>query len=445
MFLAISAACVMIVLATRGGLAENLYFRRSAYFLLAFVTYFLLKALLDIPDLSAVKAMTVGTSGGMIFALIFGLMMAVLIDAGYQERREQLPHSLFTFAFMAICLLLSFRAYSMHLGMIRQDLFLVDVAQRQYQRPGDFLVIAVLIMSFQLARLCRQEVRQRLLSQMLLAGTFFAYLAATGLLLVTSQLIGSNKGFAVALGIMVGTVIWALRPSMRRFYLPIIAAQAAPGATGVFARSVPRYLVTGVVLSLLLLICGVMLLTVFGLEVQQFRIFGFSGGQIGGNSLASRFAILTGNFLTQVAVNPIFGNLRADELTTGGGSYAHSLVSILSHLGLTGVLLFSAYLSALYRELKDANVRNVASYKDTDLGTFRLGIILILLTFSLIATFFTWMPLWFAFGILFPAVVIRNSGVVSYAASLRASQAQGFSCAFINVQRTIRDLNHARR
>jgi hypothetical protein len=120
--------------------------------------------------------------------------------------------------------------------------------------------------------------------------------------------------------------------------------------------------------------------------------------------------IFSHNFLTQMAVNPVFGNLKADTLTTGNGTYVHSLLSIFSHLGLVGAALFSAYLGSLYNSFKKTKLfAGPGFYHDSECGVFRLILISIVLSFALLATFFTWLPLWFAIGLFFPPLVVQKS------------------------------------
>ena len=103
----------------------------------------------------------------------------------------------------------------------------------------------------------------------------------------------------------------------------------------------------------------------------------------------------------------MFGNLTADALTTGPGTYAHSLLSVFSHLGLVGAALFTMYLVALYREIMLPPIGLPSFYSGAKYPLFRAMILGGLIGYGLIGTFFTWMPLWFALGLLFPPLISR--------------------------------------
>jgi hypothetical protein len=410
-YLLIAPVCIAVILTTTKNLFDAVLVRRSAYYLLAFLAYFLFKVLIDVTEVAELRAITIGTSGGLVFALLLGLIVSLGSDLGFRRGHGQVLNAAATLLFLLLALSLSFVTYKTHLAFVREDLFLVDLDQRKYQRPGDFAVIVAIIASLQIAKLFRGTQLNGILMRALASMAFLAYMLTVFLLLISSQLIGSNKGFAVTLAIAAGTTIWIFRPSGANQRWATVLVPGSINAVGVFFSSTPRLVVNGALFGVAIIAIAALLFAVTALEPQHFRIFGFSNERIGGHSFVGRFQLLTNNFLTQLAINPMFGNLNADSLTTGKGTYAHSLISILSHLGIVGALLFSAYLAALCKELRRANRYTARIYGDIEVGVFRIIIISILLLFSLLATFFTWMPLWFAFGLLCPPLLIQGSKV----------------------------------
>jgi hypothetical protein len=147
------------------------------------------------------------------------------------------------------------------------------------------------------------------------------------------------------------------------------------------------------------------------LEARQFRIFGFEDG-VYLRSLESRFEILQSNFITHFAYNPWLGDLRVDELTTGEGTYAHSLISLFSHLGIVGGLLFALYLVAIFREARRPSPSALPFYGSPDLGLFKLVIMAGVIGFACIATFFRWLPLWACLGFFYGPFVLRQPQVL---------------------------------
>ena len=161
-----------------------------------------------------------------------------------------------------------------------------------------------------------------------------------------------------------------------------------------------------------MVVCGAGFLAYTNLSIEQFRIFGFSQRSLI-YPLLARIDLFEQNFLIQFAYSPVFGNLRVDDLTTGSGSFAHSLISILSHLGIVGGTLFCLYISSLYRELKKAPPFSAWFYTDSDLGVFRIILGLLILGYALVGTFFTWMPLWFSLGLLYPPMLLHRAPVAT--------------------------------
>lgn len=111
---------------------------------------------------------------------------------------------------------------------------------------------------------------------------------------------------------------------------------------------------------------------------------------VGGSSIASRLRILVDSGMEQLAVNPLFGDLAVDHVVGKPGYYVHSILSIQTHFGIIGSILFFSCLIerivALYR-----------SHGNILIKTFFPPLMIL----ATIGTLFTWMPLWFAIGALY--------------------------------------------
>jgi hypothetical protein len=377
------------------------------------LTYFHLKVLIDVSDIVELKAITIGTSGGLIFALLLGTLVAIAQSFASQVEPYRRLDVLATLSFLLLSLAFAASAFGAHLASVRHDIFLVDIANRKYQRAGDFVVILALIISFITARLYRHKTAKTLLQQTCTGLALIVYILTSALLLITSQLMGSNKGFAVTLVLVGGTLIWIVRPSLAVLRWTALLVPKRVNAIAAFGKSLPKFVVSGAMAVAIAIGIVRVSFTLTALGPERFRIFGFTDGTIGADSLAGRFQLLSSNFLTQLAVNPIFGDLEADDLTTGQGTYAHSLISLLSHLGIVGALLFSVYLFVLYTELKKLNRFSGSMDDDIEIGVYKVIMLGLLLCFALVSAFFTWMPLWFGLGLLCPAFVVRPRRVFS--------------------------------
>jgi hypothetical protein len=405
-FLLPAVGFTVLALLVGGDALRGIVLRPSAVALLPFLIYFLVKLLIDLPDSARMRSYSIGTDGGVVFALLLGTMLGVLL-ARQSERRFCSDGALL--AFLLACVVLAADTFRGHLGAIRTDIFLI-VDDVNYQRPGNFVILTAIFASMQLA-LCWDARQQegRGASWASRAG-LAAYVALIALLLATTQLIGSNASFVVTAYIAVGTLMWCARPRERGF-ASIVRSLRELDPFRLLWRALPRFVLIGAVVAAAAFFAVVVFFAYTGLEARQFRIFGFGEREIL-FSLTDRFEILRSNFVVQFAHSPMLGDLRADELTTGPGSYSHSLISMFSHLGIVGVVLFAGYLTAVIREVRRPDPTALPFYNSAGLALHKLVIMAGVLGFACLGTFFTWLPLWWCLGFLYGPVAIRQSQVV---------------------------------
>ena len=411
-FLLIVLACAAgnVLLVESPG--RSVVVRASVVPLIAFLAYFLLRMILDIHDPADMKAYTIGTTGGILFALIFGTATSVFL--GVLGGRHDLPHRglLGTTCFLGLCALLALYVLLTHLGSRRADLFLIEGTNLSYQRPGSLATIAALVVSTHLAIAVKAS-SAGVASRALLASCFAFYAFTIAALMLTAQLVGSNLGFVLTFLLGAGTFTWLWRPRLRQLQWRRLVGGGRLTLGAMLLRSSPRLALSGIALLAVAALAGLLILAKLGIDVHSFRIFGFSEGRVGGNSLSSRFALLTNDFVRQLAVAPFFGNLNADALTSGRGTYAHSLLSLLSHTGIVGASLFVSYAARLFRELRRPALQGAHFYSDVDFVLFRAVMMGVILFFACIGTFFTWMPLWFACGLLLPSLLLKRASAYS--------------------------------
>ena len=77
--------------------------------------------------------------------------------------------------------------------------------------------------------------------------------------------------------------------------------------------------------------------------------------------------------------------------------YVHSLLSLLTHLGVFGTTLFAFLIYFIYRDIeKLGKIQNVINF---EYQLLRLLMITLIIIFSMAMAFITWIPLWFTFGL----------------------------------------------
>lgn len=366
--------------------------RMSLIILLIFILYLTFNYAFDTLDISKIKAVTVGTTGGVVFAILLGIMSTFSIvnifDANNSRTMHQFVIVPLAILYSVFTLLISLDVLQFYLATIRTDLFLIEGGKGLYQRPAALMLIQFMILTSLSASVLIKGYKATLLHisiVLILCVNAVAYMAL-------SQLIGSNSGLASIAGFLI---------MFLSFIFIVLSKQAKKNKMSIRLKNIlfgwiGKKILIGITLALLT--TGVFLayfLFALGLKTTDFRIFGFSSGS--NSSMDSRLDILQKNYIEQASYNPIFGNTQVDVLTTGEGNYAHSLISIFSHLGLIGTCIFTLLLLFLYREITKNYVNN-SLYDTPKFRLFRLLSLGLLLLYALLTAFMTWMPLWFAIG-----------------------------------------------
>lgn len=378
--------------------AEKQVFYKLPYSLVStfiFLIYFLLNFIWDAPTTSQIKEITIGTSGGVIFAILSGLMSAMSMAAWNKSIKiNPFYLTLTKYALLAILfvsLLIVVKGFMTAFSNVRADIFLIADQKGIYQRPGQLMLMLFILLS-SLFSLSQVYLRKRVVWSL----TMLSLLTLKAIILMAfAQLIASNSGFVTVAVIMLAVwVHWLLIgvQSFRALNGPVKLNQLF------FSWIFKKLLSYGLFLITFISIGLAIVLAKLNIDISSFRIFGFGSGSL--NSVDSRLRLLQDNFLTQWAYSPIFGHTQVDALTTGKGSYPHSLISILTHLGLVGAILFIIMITFIYRDIYSKSKVRANHYHDKSFALFRLFIMTAVLLFALMTTFYNWMPLWFTVGLL---------------------------------------------
>jgi hypothetical protein len=366
--------------------------RMSLILLFIFVLYLTFNYAFDTLDMAKIKAVTLGTTGGVVFAILLGVMSTFSIVNIFDADNSRSTHKLviipLVFIYSLVILFFSIEAFQFYLSTIRSDLFLIDGGDGLYQRPAALMLIQFMISTSLITAVLIKGYKATLLHTiivLLLCVNAIVYM-------VLSQLLGSNSGLASIAGFLVmflSFIFIVSSKESKKFILKVNLKSIVLGWIG-------KKVIFGITLALFTMVSFfTYLLFLLDMKMTDLRIFGFSSGT--SSSVDSRLAILQKNYVEQLSYNPIFGHTQADALTTGEGSYAHSLISIFSHLGLIGGILFSFLLLFMYREIARSYM-NYSLYDSPKFRLFRLFSLGLVLLYALLTAFITWMPLWFAIG-----------------------------------------------
>jgi len=400
----------------RASMGQSILIRRSTLFLLLFFAYFIFRIVVDIEEMKTLIAYTFGSTGGIVLFYIVGTFVAIVI--GQHEKNAYEVKNYFKYFFLFFIGYLMMSCYSLlsiffeMSSRLRMDIFLIENHKGSsggYQRPGDFLIISYLILITLYAQFISLRQTRRSLSWIRLTSvivfTVFVIYSITSLLV--AQMIGSNKATVLIAGLAVIVVMILMLLCFKsvRNYLTLVPITFK---LIIFSKLSLR-LIFFAFLGIAILI-GIIFTTTSYLDIDliKTRLGGF-GSEI--SSVSHRLDLLS-NFTIQFKYSPFFGHMNVDCLTTGCGSYVHSVfATLLTHTGLLGFFLFGFYLLSVIKEVFKVN----ASLQDEIFITsniyklFTVLFFLAILALGVIGTFLTWSVLWFAFGLILTAVKFKGS------------------------------------
>lgn len=388
--LLVSGSLLLVMLSLN--MRNRLYFFHSSIWFGLFAVYVIYMVAIDTSDINAMKSISIGSTGGIVLSYMLGYGSALSINS-IISRLYQGINKLNFFIIITLFLLTVFlviRIYFNYKIDIREDYFLILDRSAGYQRAGNYIFTLFIILS--LLYLAVLSVLKQ--SKKIFVVCVFPLLCCIAIFLcLIGQLIGSNSGTA--------TVFFFILLVFFLSFLILNDSSNAGGRVNFFALI--KFYLSPKKLLLILLIIFIFSVPIFyylqssDLLLSEFRIFGFGEGKV--TSFDSRIKLLERNFIDQFAYNPIVGNTIVDELTSGAGTYAHSLLSIFSHLGVVGAFLFFCFIKHYYQEIKIEG-KQMPKVVDKKLRFVRLSLMSAVLIFATLTAFYTWWPLWFAFGAL---------------------------------------------
>lgn len=368
--------------------------KTSQLLLACFLAYFAANVVFDTTDLGRLHAVTTGTKSGVIFGLALGYLLSFVISDIYLCIKKH-PWiigyvSFFIILYLMLVLYLAVNVFEGHLANVGRELFLIEGQRGVYQRPAAFIFIQFMLSNALIALLYvfMQQINTLVFTFALVLDTLIGIV-----FILLAQLIGSNAGLGAVAGfyVMLLTFLYVARaPGLKEGSSEI---GIRPVVFGWIGR---RILIgAGGVVSVIALAI-IYLFQYADLDASLFRITSYGSGE--SSSVNSRVDIFRNNFLEQLSYDPIFGNTQVEFHTTGPGTYVHSLLAILTHLGIIGFVLFGLFVFQIYREITQRKTVYNALHTDRVYTLFRLFAMGTVLLFALLTAFYTWLPLWFAIG-----------------------------------------------
>lgn len=383
---------------------KKIYIAKYFVGFMLFIIWVCIRFLIDYQDYMVLREYIIGTTGGIVLFFMIGLFVSQALNSdAIRLKVIFFPISLLYFTMMVWL-------YVKMTDRMLDNIFLVDDPDGAYQRPGNFMSISYIIYSLlyckYIIEICNVQLRNFHLAFLTLA-----YFLLGIIMLVLSQLIGSNSAFAV---ILINTV------SSLIFYLIITNAGLKTLFEKIYKSGCIKYksIAKQIFMSISKLVLFSILIFVpsllyFEIDITQTRIFGF--GNFDSTSFGSRADIFRNWGVDQMTYAPVFGNAKVAYYITGdpGASLHNFIPSALSSLGLVGVtLILYIFYSIVKASFVDLNM-HISDFRDrlyikNLLIIYKCISFLLLFILANITVDYSWIVLWFAMGMYFNAIRFKK-------------------------------------
>ena len=358
---------------------------------LIFPMFVAIRSLYDSNNFSYFLEYTIRPTGGLFLYLFLGIFLVaqqeLLLKLKLFNSAKTILYFKIVFSLLII-LLCFFQIFS----NISSEIFLLDVLEGRYQKPGNLLTVLIISIQVSLLNIQKLSITTKLGDLLFF---FVSILAA-----IASQAFGSNTGFIIIAFLTIN--YFSIKLIIKNRFFQRLFERPMPYEMRfmIFSKSFVLTTFWQVLFVITFIVIFLIIALGFFFEFfSLFRIFGY-GDLTSYDSISSRYQQIA-NFFPQFAIGTIFGNLESDSLTTGSGTYPHSFIlSLLTHTGLFGFTLF--FLFFLFYTNRLFNLHNFISDNERKMkiyGYYIYTMIFGLLVYSSLATFFTWPPIWFLIGI----------------------------------------------
>lgn len=349
--------------------------------------------LIDKDDYSGLIGVVIGTTGGVLLFYLMGLISRECLESGVARFR-------FDSAALLICYL-SFSALLAidFLNQVRQDIFYIDNASDDYQRPGNFMSISFFVVSYiyVLAGSASLVKGRKPAGRLILWAIYTASVIA---LLLSAQAIGSNSATAVISGIYIISVSFVFE--MGKKTLRALSCRVKISASGL-VKMLQAVFVRSALFGLTIMAGAILFCFLFDINITGTRLFSFGEG--GNSSIDSRMEILWRWGAEQISYAPVFGNVDVAYHVTGdeGATLHNFLPDVWASLGLVGLVMIVSLHFLIGYQLH----RSVTTYcRDITLSSvlnraasvYSILVVAFIFLFANVSAGFSWAVLWFALG-----------------------------------------------
>ena len=381
---------------------KNIVIRLHLFFFFLFVFWIALRVVIDLSDIQYLKQITIATTGGILLFFFIGTFSRQAIEIISKTKSSVFSLKIVLLTFFAISLSVFFSLKSRLLE--RVDMFYIEGVDGGYQRPGNFLIIIFIIVSFSCLSIASNpstKAKTNLFFWLVIYS--IGFIAA----LVSSQMFGSNTATANIMAIYLITIVLSMIGFNKKYRSAFLNAEA----TYFFSKRLIVNLLKYSFLSILAtVIIALVIIQITNFDLDKTRIFGFGSGD--NTSISSRANIFKLTGLEQLSYAPILGNMNVAKLITKEeGSFLHYFaLNIMAELGLLGLLIaiiiFTLVFYVLIKNIKNVS-KDAIGFRDYMVYIWILFILLFLLIYANIAVEKSWVVIWFYVGFSVNAIYAK--------------------------------------
>ena len=384
--------------------SNKIAIRLHFFIFLLFILWLALRAILDLGDIEHLKQLTVATTGGVLLFFLIGTFTKGALDIATHLSKDVFYIRFLVLIFLVINIIIFFSFKSKLLD--RADIFFIEGVDGSYQRPGNFLIMLFIIVSFIFVYIFSHPISRRVVGFLFWLAIYSLSLV---LALISSQMIGSNAATANLIAIYLLTVVLAMVGFNKKIRGRFLNNRLKlPLSKSAFLKTIKYSIVSlcgGVIIATLAI-------QITGFDISKTRALGFGSGT--NSSVSSRFDILLETGADQMGYAPLLGNMNVAKLTTGvSGRTLHSFIpNVFAELGLVGLLivllLFFLIFKLLIKNIKQSP-KDEAGYIKAITNTWLFFVLVFLFFYANLAVGKSWPVLWFYLGFAVSVFVFNKS------------------------------------
>jgi hypothetical protein len=267
---------LFVVLQTFSINIKRLSIKKSFLIIMIFIAWASIKTMIDTMSIQDVRAITTSSTGGMLYFMIIGIMASrtfSVINAYINGKNVLYFQSIIMAAMIWIALFFSYKNFIELLGGVRLDIFLIEEQEGFYQRFASYLIIQNIVCGYFVAMLSNGR---RIIEITIFFFALLGFVLGSIVLIIKSQLVGSNSAFAFALGYLLVVLFYAyfnrvnsVTDKLNKTYANVLSREVVKNAFGF------------VLFSLVIVVLGInYLVDSARINLDVFRMAGFGEGEV---------------------------------------------------------------------------------------------------------------------------------------------------------------------